>query len=327
MVSRTSSNRRLKSRNSRKSGKKILIINGERRAGVEKSYHNGGATVIELINAGYKVPEIKALGLTLEGLNRDDFNEWKLSPIRTILKLQRLGFTVKNLIDMKFLINDVAYGNYQLGDLINSGFTLKDILEHNETILNNHELAEKEDYFGGEKYTKESLKKAAIYLKNYGSELIRYLPYEPYTFLTNLFSVKDLSNLTYDDVIAENKMYTLKDYKEYITNRNLSNFFANGLLTYGETKMMYNVYLTELTKLREQIEKARANPTLSVETAQKKEWALSDMLDKLENQLDTMKKTCKNKIKKNLFASNTNPECKLNCESMNKCVDITPTKK
>ena len=90
---------------------------------------------------------------------------------------------------------------------------------------------------------------------------------------------------------------------------------------------MYNVYLTELTKLREQIEKARAKSTLSVETAQKKEWALSDMLDKLENQLDTMKKNCKNPIKKNLFASNTNPACKLNCESANKCVDITPTKK
>jgi len=326
MVSRTRSNRRLKSRNSKKSVKKILLINGEQGTGVKNNYHNGGSTVIELLNAGYKVPEIIARGLTLEGLNRDDFNEWKLSPIKTILKLQRLGFTVKNLIDMKFLINDVAYGNYQLGDLINSGFTLKDLLEHNETILNNHELAENEDYFDGEKYTKESLRKAAIYLKNYGSELIRYLPYEPYTFLTNLFSVQDLTNLKYDDVIAENKMYTLKDYKKYITERNLSNFFANGLLTYGETKMMYNESLNELNKLREKIKDGRLRG-MNVEPAQKKEWALFDILEKLGKQLDTMKKTCKNPVKKNLFASNTNPACKLNCESANKCVDITPTEK
>ena len=326
MGSRSRSNRRLKSRNSRKSGKKILIINGERGTGVENSYHNGGATVIELINAGNKVPEILARGLTLEGLNRDDFNEWKLTPIRTIIKLQRLGFTVKNLIDMKFLINEIAYGNYQLGDLINSGFTLKDLLEHNETILYNHKLAENEDYFDGEKYSEDRLKKAAKYLKDSQYEMIRFLPFRPYSFLTNLFSVEDLTNLKYDDVIAENKMYTLKDYKEHITHDNLFYFFANGLLTYGETKMLYNEYLNNLKIMQEKIKDGRARE-LNVETAQKKEWALSDILEKLGKQIDTMKKTCKNPVKKNLFASNTNPECKLNCESMNKCVDITSTKK
>ena len=327
MVSRTRSNRRSKSRKSRKSVKKILIINGKRETRVEKSYHNGGATVIELINDGYKVPEIKALGLTLEGLNRDDFNEWKLTPIKTIIKLQRLGFTVKNLIDMKFLINEVAYANYQLGDLINSGFTLKDLLDHNETILYNHKLAENENYFNGAKYSEQRLKEAAKYLKDSKYEMIRYVPFKPYTFLTNLFSAEDLINLKYDDVIAENKMYTLKDYKQHITHHNLIYFFANGLLTYGETKMMYNEYLNKLNIMREQIGKAQANPTLNVEKAQQKEWTLSSILEKLEKQLDTMKKTCKNPVKKNLFASNTNPECKLSCESINQCVDITPTKK
>lgn len=321
MVSRS----RSKSRKSRKSVKKILINNRDRRTGV-KNYHNGGSTVIELINAGYKVPEIIARGLTLEGLNRDDFNEWKLTPIKTILKLQELGFTVKNLIDMKFLINEIAYANYQLGDLINSGFTLKDLLDHNETILYNHKLAENENYFNGQKYSEERLKEAAKYLKDSRYEMIRYLPFKPYTFLTNLFSVEDLSNLKYDDVIAENKIYTLKDYKKHITHHNLFYFFANGLLTYGETKMLYNEYLNYLKKMQEQIKEASSRE-LNVEKARQKEWALSDILEKLEKQLDTMKKTCKNPVKKNLFASNTNPECKLNCESANKCVDITPTKK
>lgn len=323
MVSRSRSNRRLKSR---KSIKKILIIDGQRGSRVEKSYHNGGATVIELINAGNKVPEILARGLTLEGLNRDDFNEWKLTPIRTIIKLQEIGFTVKNLIDMKFLINEIAYGNYQLGDLINSGFTLKDLLDHNETILYNHKLAENENYFNGAKYSEERLKQAAKYLKDSQYEMIRYLPFKPYTFLTNLFSVEDLTNLKYDDVIAENKMFTLKDYKEHITLRNLFYFFANGLLTYGETKMLYNEYANKLKTMQEQIKEASSRE-LNVEKAQQKESDLINNLEKLAKQLDTMKKTCKNPVKKNLFASNTNPACKLNCESMNKCVDITPTKK
>jgi hypothetical protein len=156
--------------------------------------------------------------------------------------------------------------------------------------------------------------------------MIRFLPFRPYSFLTNLFSVEDLTNLKYDDVIAENKMYTLKDYKEHITHDNLFYFFANGLLTYGETKMLYNEYLNNLKIMREKIKDGWARE-LNVETAQKKEWALSDILEKLGKQIDTMKKTCKNPVKKNLFASNTNPECKLNCESMNKCVYITPTKK
>ena len=201
-------------------------------------------TLVELIIAGYNSNDLATENITIEGLNRYHFNDWKLTPIQTIVKLKELGFTAKDLHNMKFTFQELIESNnlffmksgFYLHELINLGLTATQAKE----IQNNIRI---------EKIKQE------LNLQNLVKLQFR-LNDDPVVLPENQikYSLEDLKGSGYDLVNDD--------------NYNLYHIFLSGKYTYGEITKIYTILkkeknsdqLKEIKKSIDIVKKSCINP-------------------------------------------------------------------
>ena len=300
---------------------------------VERLYHldftindlkNNGYTLIELLKGGYNKIKCASVELDIKGLNRYDFNEWKLTPIQTIVKLKELLFTAKELLDMKFTLVELIIAGYNANDLATENITIEGLNRYHfndfnewkltpiQTIVKLKELGFTAKDLHNMKFTFQELiesnnlffMKSGFYLHeliNLGltakqaKEIQNNITIEKIKQELNLQNLVKLQFRLNDDpvVLPENQIkYSLEDLKEAVydlvndDNYNLYHIFLSGKYTYGEITKIYTILKKEKN---------------------------SDQLKEIKKSIDIVKKSCINPEKYGIFnqLTRTNPTCKL----------------
>ena len=187
------------------------------------------------------------------------------------------------------------------GTCLKKGFTLSDVLTHNEERISKYDPERLQNY---DKGTVKLLLDLPVYvLKEYKIEHYAYI-FDDIFFLPELLKL----NMTITD----------EDQKKYINENNIYDFFRRGVLTYGQTKKRFNELKTEITGAIS--EEQKKNKGITVPYLKKESdneiKALQKDLANLNNAkilIDQLKKLCKFPVAKFLSAklgTRTNPKCK-----------------
>ena len=121
-----------------------------------------------------------------------------------------------------------------VGTCLEKGFTLSDVLKHNEEQISKYDSEQLRNYENNIDVVK-LLPDLPVYL----SKDFKFRSHEHYTYnFYDLFFLEDLLKL--------NITITDDEKKKYIDENNLYDFFRRGVLTYGETQKRYKELEVEI---------------------------------------------------------------------------------
>lgn len=191
------------------------------------------------------------------------------------------------------------------GPCLQKGFTLSDVLKHNQEVLKTYSREQLSNYEDS-----SLVSRLLEDLPAYVHDECKSRAHDDYACIFNeLIFIKDLEKL--------NVTITDDEKKKYIKGTNLLDFFRKGVLTYGETKKRYKELHAEIKDDISKEEKKGKETTVPF-LKKNSELRINDLkqdLAQLENHkifIDDLKKLCKYPVKNLLSISQkrTNPKCK-----------------